>query len=510
MENDKYRKRTTKQPLINVATPFKKGASVIGATVMLTSAVIPGFMVVEADEINEPGANTLNLPSWSSLSKNMARNSFVELIGEQARDVAAANDLYASVMTAQAILESGWGASWLSQAPHYNLFGIKWSGNGLYSEWSTKEVLNGKWVTIIDKFQKYASYTESLQANASLLKNRVFQSGNHFYSGTWKSNTTSYGEATAWLAGRYATDPGYASKLNAIIISQNLTRFDTPGNGSQRVETAETGQTASSYTVVAGDSLFSIARKHSTTVATLKSSNNLTDTSIYVGQKLAVGTSTETTSGGLTQTVASGETLSSISRKHGISVANLKALNHLSSDTISVGQTLQINEAGTSPASTSSSHTVGRGDTLYSIAKKYGVDVTSLKAWNKLSSDGISDGQTLTVNGAGASSSDSLTSPSHTVAAGETLYSVARQYGVGVADLSAWNNLSDNSISVGQLLVVQSDKQVSSAITQTYKVMSGDTLWSIANKHNVTVKQIISWNNVKNETVSIGQNLRVT
>lgn len=493
MDNGKYRRSRGKQgsklPVI-----FKKRSFVVGAA-MLTTVGIPGF--IPQVEATTYGNNTLG--------NHMAASSFIEVIGEQARTVAAENDLYASVMIAQAVLESGWGTSRLSQAPHYNLYGVKWSGTGAYSEWLTKEVFKGKWVTITDKFQKYGSHRESLQDNASLLRYRSFQPGVYFYRGTWKSNTTSYREATAWLTGRYATDPGYAAKLNAVIISNNLTRFDTPASAVSHTSTSDS--TSQSYTVSSQDTLFSIAQKHGTSVANLKAWNNLTSDSISAGQVLSVGgasSSTGTTTGG-TYTVSAGETLYSVARKNGVSVADLKSRNNLSGDSISAGQTLNVGSSS-SVSPSSGGHTVSAGETLYSVARKTGTSVSELKALNNLASDSISEGQILTVAGSNGSSSSST--GGYTVSSGETLFSVAQKNGVSVAEVKAWNNLSSESISAGQTLIVSQGNQGTTS-SGTYKVASGDTLWAIATKHNVSADQISVWNNLQNETVSVGQNLRV-
>lgn len=165
-----------------------------------------------------------------------ARNNqqrFIQSIAGYAQQLSVENDLYASVMIAQAILESNWGKSALASHPNYNLFGIKGSYNGQSVTFPTLEYINGKWVTIQAAFRKYPSYRESLQDNAKILKTTSFQSGVYYYSGAWRSNTKTYKDATAWLTGRYATDPNYGSKLNNIIETYNLTQYDSvPGDST--------------------------------------------------------------------------------------------------------------------------------------------------------------------------------------------------------------------------------------------------------------------------------------
>ncbi|SFH90525.1 glucosaminidase domain-containing protein, partial [Pisciglobus halotolerans] len=179
----------------------------------------------------QSSSNNNSLPN-SSVDKVNSRQDFINTIGSFASQVAAKNGLYASVMIAQASLESGFGSSSLSSAPNYNLFGIKGSYKGSSVSMKTKEYSskNG-WITIYQNFKKYPSYAESFEDNAYLLRNGT--SWKHdFYSGTWVVNTSSYKDATAWLEGRYATDPSYAKKLNDLIEKYDLTRFDTLNSGN--------------------------------------------------------------------------------------------------------------------------------------------------------------------------------------------------------------------------------------------------------------------------------------
>ena len=226
---------------------------------------------------------------------------FIEDTAVHAQSVAGRNDLYASVMIAQAILESGYGTSGLSSAPNYNLFGIKGSYNGQSVTMKTWEHFNGQDVTINAQFRKYPSYKESFEDNARVIKNTSFSPGNYYYSGAWKSNTNSYQDATAWLTGRYATDPNYNNKLNHLIVTHNLTQYDgkntgsnqgTPGNTNNKPqtkpETKPQTNTGGQYSVKSGDTLYGIALTYGVSVANLKAWNNLNSDMIYVGQKLAV------------------------------------------------------------------------------------------------------------------------------------------------------------------------------------------------------------------------------
>ncbi|OQO54999.1 N-acetylmuramoyl-L-alanine amidase, partial [Enterococcus hirae] len=158
--------------------------------------------------------------------KDESVESFIRKIGESARKIGQENDLYASVMIAQAILESASGQSQLAQAPNYNLFGIKGTHNGKGVSFATQEDLgDGTLYTTQATFRQYENYEDSLNDYAQLLKEGL--TGNsHFYDGVWKANAKTYQEATKFLTGRYATDTSYDKKLNGLIETYDLTKYD--------------------------------------------------------------------------------------------------------------------------------------------------------------------------------------------------------------------------------------------------------------------------------------------
>lgn len=192
----------------------------------------------EKDPITKPSSSkdendllgkNINKPKDSTpikYSRNQSTAEFIEEIGESARQIGQKNDLYASVMIAQAILESGSGNSGLSRSPNYNLFGIKGSYEGEAVQMPTLED-NGKggMYTISAKFRKYPSYKESLEDYATLMTGGT-SGRSTFYQGAWKSNTKSYKEATKYLTGRYATDTRYNDKLDGLIETYELTQYD--------------------------------------------------------------------------------------------------------------------------------------------------------------------------------------------------------------------------------------------------------------------------------------------
>ncbi len=194
--------------------------------------------------------------------------------------------------------------------------------------------------------------------------------------------------------------------------------------------------------------------------------------------------------------VQAGDSLWSISRKFGISVDKLKELNNLSSNSLSVGQRLLVKDTSSSDE-VGVYYTVKAGDTLYGIANKYDLSVDDLKKMNNLTSNSLSVGQKLLVSGTGEDIESEY--DTYVVKSGDNLYAIARRYGITVDKLKDINNLSSNLLSVGQKLLVP---RVGS---KTYVVKSGDNLYKIAGENNTTVTEIINLNELPTTNLSIGQ-----
>lgn len=251
------------------------------------------------------------------------------------------------------------------------------------------------------------------------------------------------------------------------------------------------------YVVQNGDSLWKIANKYGITVNELKSLNGLTSNNLTVGQILEVPGSSSSASG--TYTVKSGDSLWKIANEYGLTVAELKSLNGLTSDNLSIGQVLKVSNSSGSSNSSGNTYTVKSGDSLWKIANQYGVTVNELKSLNDLTSDILSIGQVLKIPSSSSSNSSGST---YTVKAGDSLWNIANQYGITVDELKKLNNLTSNTLSIGQILKVPSGGN-------TYTVKSGDSLWSIANRYGTTVDTLKSLNGLTSNTLSIGQVLRL-
>ena len=247
------------------------------------------------------------------------------------------------------------------------------------------------------------------------------------------------------------------------------------------------------YVVQKGDSLWSIARKLNTSVAELKALNNLTSNNLSVGQVLKTPSSNTENDNQTTYTVVKGDSLYKIAQKFNVTVQDLINLNNIPSTNLSIGQVLKVK--GTVPSKEETTYTVVKGDSLYAIANKYKVSVQDIIDANNLKSTALSVGQKLIIP-------TQITNDLYTVKSGDSLYKIANQYGVTVEDLKKENNLTNNNLSVGQVLKIPSTNNY-----QTYTVKSGDSLYSIARQYNTTVSDIQALNNLKSTALSVGQKL---
>ena len=195
--------------------------------------------------------------------------------------------------------------------------------------------------------------------------------------------------------------------------------------------------------------------------------------------------------------VQSGDSLWSISKKYGIGVDKLKDINNLSGNLLSVGQKLLIKDTSSSD-DVGFYYTVKAGDTLYGIANEYNLTVADLKSMNNLKNNNLSIGQKLLVSGTGEVV-DGSDYDTYIVKSGDNLYAIARKYGVTVDKLKEINNLSSNLLSIGQKLLVPKITE------KMYVVKSGDSLYKIAKDNNTSVTELINLNDLSTTNLSIGQ-----
>jgi LysM repeat protein len=261
---------------------------------------------------------------------------------------------------------------------------------------------------------------------------------------------------------------------------------------------------AASYKVKPGDSLWSIAQKYNITVTELKKINNLSSDLIFPDQVLLTETSKNTNNHSnnnssqqsstttSSYTVKKGDTLSAIALKYKISVQNLMEWNNLTSSLIFPGDVLVVKETSSNAgsnqnknnatkgnsANNATTYTVKKGDTLSEIAYKHGITLKELMDWNKLQTTLIYPGDVLVVkktnqtpsnNGSNSKNNNNTsgTNRTYTVRAGDSLWKIANTFSVSVANLKKWNNLSSDTIYVGQSLKIVGGNSTSNNSSST-------------------------------------------
>ena len=310
------------------------------------------------------------------------------------------------------------------------------------------------------------------------------------------------------------------------------------------------------YTIKSGDTLNKIAAQYGVSVANLRSWNGISGDLIFAGQKIIVKKGTSSNTGGSSNggsnnnqsgtntyyTIKSGDTLNKISAQFGVSVANLQAWNNISGSLIFAGQKIIVKKGANSGSTNTNkptnngggattSYTIKSGDTLNKIAAQYGVSVANLRSWNGISGDLIFAGQKIIVkkgtssntggsSNGGSNNNQSGTNTYYTIKSGDTLNKISAQFGVSVANLQAWNNISGSLIFAGQKIIVKKGANSGSTntnkptnngggATTSYTIKSGDTLNKISAQFGVSVANLRSWNGIKGDLIFAGQTIIV-
>ena len=269
--------------------------------------------------------------------------------------------------------------------------------------------------------------------------------------------------------------------------------------GNTSSNTANTGSTTSgsTYTVKAGESVWSVSNKFGISMNQLIQWNNIKNNFIYPGQKLIV-------KGGSSSSNAS------------TSTANNK--NTASSNT-------------SSTATGQATYTVKAGESEWGVANKNGISMNQLIEWNNIKNNFIYPGQKLIVKGGSSKASATATTKptastpasttptasstgdtKYTVKAGESVWGVANKHHITMDQLIEWNNIKNNFIYPGQEVIVKKGTAQSTPAKsdeKTYTVKAGESVWGVADSHGITMNQLIEWNNIKNNFIYPGQQLIV-
>lgn len=267
------------------------------------------------------------------------------------------------------------------------------------------------------------------------------------------------------------------------------------------------------YIVQTGDTLYGISKQFGVSIADIVAENNLSTFVLRVGQVLKIP-SIETTT---LYIVKEGDTIYSISRKFNVSVDDIIRINNLNSNLIALGQELFIPVPGDGDFVL---YEVVSGDTLYSISRKYDVDIQTIRDINNLSNNNLSIGTLLKIPiDVNPGTGDYST---YIVKSGDNLYRISKLFNMSVSDLKKINDLDNDSLYVGQVLRVVDNntdtnldglscygENYEEVEYVLYRVVSGDSLYSISRRFGVSVDDLIKLNNLSSNNLNVGDVLKI-
>ena len=262
---------------------IKKGSAVVGTALVAVSVAAP---LLNTNEVEAVEGNA------TATTSNVDKKAFINEISNEIKPLAEKHDLYASIMIAQAIVESDWGQNDFAKAPYYNLFGLEGQYKGQSAMLDKKNQETG--ASEKKEMKHYGSYKEAIQDYIEIIKTTSRDGNENYFSGTWRSNAKDYQTAAEALKGRFNDDQSYVQKLVSVIQENDLASYDAtePVTPPVAQPAAEASTQPVKYTVQSGDTVSSIAAQFGVSVEDLTAWNNVSESNIYAGQTIIVGNGT--------------------------------------------------------------------------------------------------------------------------------------------------------------------------------------------------------------------------
>lgn len=305
---------------------------------------------------------------------------------------------------------------------------------------------------------------------------------------TLKQHTVRHGQTLSDIAQRYGISLSNLRRWNAInsdliIVGQKLTVWQ--------------GQIPNQYKVQSGDNLSAIAKRFGVSLEKLRSYNKLQSDLLQPGQILIlrlIGPIEPPA----TYIVKRGNTLSKIAAAYNVSLHQIRKLNNISDDRISIGQKLILHPSHSKNEKEENEYIVRRNDTLSHIAQRFNVGLRFLQQLNNLKSDFIRPGQKLRIR------SSAKDEGIHIVRHAETLSEIAARYQLELPDLKELNGIENDRILVDQKLRLRPTPNA------THIVERGDALWEIARAYSMTVTHLKQLNGLTSNRIYPGQELQLS
>lgn len=203
-----------------------------------------------------------------------------------------------------------------------------------------------------------------------------------------------------------------------------------------------------------------------------------------------------------TYVVKKGDSLYSIAKQFNTTIGALKAINELTGNILQPGEILRLPNFVTFNTDPNEVivYKISKGDSLYSIAKQYGVSVNDIINYNQLANTLLSVNQQILIPVNKITEIGKSTNINYIIKKGDTLYNIAKRYNITPKELMEYNNLSSSLLNIGDNILIPQEKQLIN-----YFVRTNDTLASIAERFNTTIDQLMQINNLNTTDVKIGQ-----